>query len=223
VSDQTNLTAFAVLALRAAGVAPPGATLGWLRRQQDQDGGFNFGTAGGTSDVDDTGAVLEALGSNPRAVAFIERRQNGDGGFPSDPGAGSNAQSTAWAVQGLLAAGAAGPAVDRGLGYLSSLIAPDGHVRYSRSSDQTPVWVTGEAMMALARKPLPLAAAPLSGSRAAARPTAAHHRRAHRVSHGRRAHRAAPVSRVPASGVTLRLASDAGVVAAVALAPVGLG
>ena len=35
VSDQTNLTSFAVLALRAAGVAPPARTLSWLVRQQD--------------------------------------------------------------------------------------------------------------------------------------------------------------------------------------------
>jgi prenyltransferase beta subunit len=212
-----------VLALRAAGVAPSGTTLAWLRRQQDRDGGFNFGTAGGTSDVDDTGAVLEALGSNPRAVAFIERRQNRDGGFPSDPGAESNAQSTAWAVQGLLAAGGGAGGVDRGVGYLSSLIAPDGHVRYSRSSDQTPVWVTGEAMMALARKPLPLAAATRPGSNVTARHASSHHRRARHVTRGRHAHHAAVVSRAPASPATLRLASDAGVVAALALAPVGLG
>jgi energy-coupling factor transport system substrate-specific component len=223
VSNQTNLTAFAVLALRAAGVAPSGTTLAWLRRQQDRDGGFNFGTAGGTSDVDDTGAVLEALGSNTRAVAFIERRQNRDGGFPSDPGADSNAQSTAWAVQGLLAAGAGGGAVDRGVGYLSSLIAADGHVRYSRSSDQTPVWVTGEAMMALARKPLPLAAATRPASSVTARQASAHRRRARHVTRARHAHHAAVVSRAPASPATLRLASDAGVVAALALAPVGLG
>src|SRR6202030_2134762 len=61
VSDQTSWTPFAVLALRAAGVAAPGAAVRWLIRQQDNDGGFNFGTAGGSSDVDDTGAVLEAL------------------------------------------------------------------------------------------------------------------------------------------------------------------
>ena len=39
----------------------------------------------------------------PRASS--SRRQNADGGFPLVPGGASNAQSTAWAVQGLLAAG----------------------------------------------------------------------------------------------------------------------
>ncbi|MBV8712052.1 MAG: hypothetical protein JOY56_09740, partial [Solirubrobacterales bacterium] len=61
VANQVNLTAFALLALRAAGVGPPAAALPWLARQQDADGGFNFATRGGTSDVDDTGAALQAL------------------------------------------------------------------------------------------------------------------------------------------------------------------
>ncbi len=228
VSDQTNLTAFAVLALKAAGVAPSSRTLGWLARQQDRDGGFNFGTAGGTSDVDDTGAVLEALGSNGRAAAYIERHQNRDGGFPSQPGEDSNAQSTAWAVQGLLAAGAGSGAVDRALGYLGSLTAPDGHVRYSRSSDQSPVWVTGEALMALARKPLPLAAVPLPATHHAApsRPASQarvpqHHRPAR--SSARAPTHSAPAPRVHVSSGSLALAGDIGVLAAVALAPIGVG
>ncbi|HUE27932.1 MAG TPA: prenyltransferase/squalene oxidase repeat-containing protein, partial [Solirubrobacteraceae bacterium] len=144
VSSQTNLTSFAVLALRAAAVPLPADTLGWLTRQQDPDGGFNYATAGGVSDVDDTGAALEALGAprgrvTARAVRFIESQQNRDGGFPSQAGSDSNAQSTAWAVQGLLAVGAGGKALTRALAYLSALIAPDGHVRYSRGVDQTPV------------------------------------------------------------------------------------
>ncbi len=170
VSGQTNLTAFAVLALRADGVSPPGATVGWLLGQADHDGGFNFAAAGGFSDVDDTGAALQALAGVPgaraahvraRAVSYIEGQQDQDGGFPAVPGAGSNAQSTAWAVQGLIAVGVNPSGVRRNgapspIQYLDSLIQPDGHVRYSRSSDQTPVWVTAEAMMALAGKPLPL-------------------------------------------------------------------
>ncbi len=228
VSDQANLTAFAVLALKAAGVTPPSKTLGWLARQRDQDGGFNFGTAGGPSDVDDTGAVLEALAHpDPRGAAYIERHQNRDGGFPSQPGEDSNAQSTAWAVQGLLAAGTGSSAVDRALGYLGSVTAPDGHIRYSRSSDQTPVWVTGEALMALARKPLPLAAVPLPASRqTAASPTAVH---PHPTHHARRAatavrHRpAATPPKAPVSHGSLTLAGDVGVLAALALAPVGVG
>ena len=94
-----------------------------------------------------------------RAAAFLVRRQNADGGFPLVPGGASNAQSTAWAIQGLLAAGRDPAKVRRSrdpLAYLRSLTSPSGEVRYSRTSRQTPVWVTAQAVMALARKPLPL-------------------------------------------------------------------
>jgi energy-coupling factor transport system substrate-specific component len=165
VADQVNWTSFAVLALKAAGAVPSAKTLAWLTRQEDSDGGFNFATAGGQSDVDDTGAALEALAGDDaaretisRAVRFIRRQQNGDGGFPSQPGATSNAQSTAFATQGLLAAAVPLGSMPHGSPdrYLASLIASDGHIRYSKPLDQAPVWVTGEALMALAGKPLPL-------------------------------------------------------------------
>ncbi|MEJ7714216.1 MAG: prenyltransferase/squalene oxidase repeat-containing protein [Thermoleophilaceae bacterium] len=66
-----------------------------------------------SSDVDDTGAALQALaaagrrGSGPvkDGVAFLRSLQNADGGWGQSRGRTSNAQSTAWAVQGLVAAG----------------------------------------------------------------------------------------------------------------------
>jgi prenyltransferase beta subunit len=213
-------------------VAPSAGTLSWLVRQQDQDGGFNFATAGGASDADDTGATLEALAGAPgeaaarargRAVGFLLRTQDSDGGFASSDGAGSNAQSTAWAVQGLLAAGAGGASVDRALGYLNSLIAADGHVRYSRSSDQSPVWVTGEALMALARKPLPLAAVTPSPAGPKGSPRAGAHSRARGRATASHRRRSATGARTHASPEALRIATDLGVAAALALAPVGLG
>jgi energy-coupling factor transport system substrate-specific component len=155
IDDQTNLTAFGVLALEAAHRRVPAATLKWLAAQQDADGGFNFATRGETSDIDDTGAVLEALGDVPRAVAFITAHENPDGGFSAEPGESSNAQSTAFAVQGLIAAGLH-PA--RAIAYLQARIRPDGSVNYAKGESQTPEWVTGEALMALAGRPLPLPA-----------------------------------------------------------------
>jgi energy-coupling factor transport system substrate-specific component len=172
-----NLTAFAVFALRAAGY-PAGNPIvrgaaRWLARQQEADGGFGFAGrspigAGGGSDVDDTAAVLQALvdagvrtGYAPgRAVAFLLRAQNLDGGYPQQPGGLSNAQSSSWAIQALTAAGRDVAAVKRQgsrspLAYLESLLAPDGSVRYSRTGAQTPVWVTAQALTALARKPFP--------------------------------------------------------------------
>ncbi len=170
---QVNLTAFAVLGLRSGGVGSGSSSVtaagAWLARQADRDGGWNFYRGGGASDVDDTGGVLQALvasgqGGSPavgRGVAFLVRRQNSDGGFPANPGGGSNAQSTAWAVQGLVATAHDPESLHRGgarspLAYLRSLTAADGSVRYSRTSTQDPVWVTGQAALALARRPFPL-------------------------------------------------------------------
>ncbi len=164
-----NITTFAIFALRdaegaASGSLVRGAGL-WIARQQNSNGGFGFGARGGASDVDDTAAALQGLvdagvrgATISRAVAFLLRAQNADGGYPQLPGAPSNAQSSAWAVQGLLAAGVNVNAVRRHgsrspLGYLEGLIAPDGSVRYSATSAQTPVWVTAQALTALAGRP----------------------------------------------------------------------
>ncbi len=159
-------TAFGILALRASG-EPAGAVKGsarWLRRAQNSDGGWGF-VARAESDVDDTGAVLQALSAagmgSDRAVGYLREQQNGDGGFGQMEGRDSNAQSTAWAVQGLVAAGVRPESVGADpLRYLAGLQRPDGHIPYSRTSDQTPVWVTAQALTALRKKPFPLAAPP---------------------------------------------------------------
>ena len=242
-SDQVNLTAFAVLALRSAGVTagPVARAQSWLAAQQDRDGGFNFATAGGQSDVDDTGAALEALAGDAaagpvraRAIAFLRREQDRDGGFPSQPGSGSNAQSTAWAIQGLEASGVSPDALHRGgapspLAYLLSLTEPSGLVRYARGQTQTPVWVTGEALMAMAGKPLPVAApaAPPARSSAARAAGSAHRAalRSRRVGAPRAIARRGPARhRAPVSALDLgRAAGTVGVLTALALAPVGVG
>jgi hypothetical protein len=70
------------------------------------------------------------------------------------PGSGSNAQSTAWAVQAFHAAGVA-PG-KRALAYLNRLRLPNGSFRYSPKLAVTPVWVTSEVVPALLGKPFPL-------------------------------------------------------------------
>ncbi|MEP6953936.1 MAG: prenyltransferase/squalene oxidase repeat-containing protein, partial [Solirubrobacteraceae bacterium] len=165
-----NQTSFGVLALRAARAGSAQARRGgrWIARQQNADGGFNYRRRGGASGIDDTAGALQALVAASgrgtrvrRAASFLVRRQNRDGGFGVAPGAASNAQSTAWAVQALVAAGRNPARVKRGgsrspLGYLRTLIGGDGAVRYSRTSRQTPVWVTGQALTAFARRPFPI-------------------------------------------------------------------
>jgi hypothetical protein len=170
--EQVNLTAFAIIALRAAGhsagYAPIREAAGWLERQQNYDGGFSFSEHGSSSDIDDTGAALQALadaGAHDRRVLsaaadYIVRSQNLDGGLPEQYGGQSNAQSTAWAIQGLIAAGYEPASIRRRgsrspVGYLESLVAPGGSVHYSRTSAQTPVWVTAQALAALAGRTFP--------------------------------------------------------------------
>src|SRR5205085_9252630 len=79
--------------------------------------------------------------------------------------------SAAWAAQPFIAAGRRPGSVRQGgrspLDYLRSLTGPDGSVRYSRTSGQTPVWVTGQALTAIAGKAFPLGPVPRGRARAA--------------------------------------------------------
>jgi hypothetical protein len=176
-ANRVNSTSFAIFSLRAAGRSRNDRVVRsaarWIAGQANEDGGFNFAGKGGGSGIDDTGAALQALVAAGRrgtptvrrAARFIVKRQNPDGGFPLQPGGPSNAQSTAWAIQGIVAAGRNPDRVRRNgarspVAYLRSLITPSGAVRYSRTSAQTPVWVTAQALAALARKPFPQAPVP---------------------------------------------------------------
>jgi hypothetical protein len=89
-----------------------------------------------------------------RGLAYLHRLQNRDGGFELTPRRGSDAQSTAWAIQAYLAAGRSVPTGS--IAYLQRLRRSDGSFRYSMRYATTPVWVTAQVLPALARKPFPL-------------------------------------------------------------------
>jgi hypothetical protein len=146
---ETNLTAFAVLALRSAQAY--GALLGrarsWLAAQRPDD-------------VDTTGAVLWALGpSRPsdvagRALAQMRAAQAPDGGLGIRPGERANAQSTALALLGLQAARLRPRALrteDRitPFDYLRARMERSGAVVYDVAWKRSPVWVTAQALLAL--------------------------------------------------------------------------
>lgn len=179
-----SYTSYAILALRAAGERRGvDAAARWLARQRNRDGGFNVYRRGGPSNADDTAGAIEALVAAGRrrtktvrrAARYLRRAQRGDGGYGLARGAPTNAQSTAFAVLGLRAAGADPARVRRRgrspLAYLRRLQRPDGSVRYSRTSGQTPVWVTAQALLAFEERPLPVRPRePPARARAAARP-----------------------------------------------------
>jgi prenyltransferase beta subunit len=219
IAGYVSYTAFGILALKAARQPVRTSTISWLERAQRPNGGFGL-TPGSGPDYDMTGASLQALAAVGRrsgaaarqAAACLRRGQNPDGGFPQMEAGSSNAQSTAYAVQGLLAAHTAGDVVGRALRYLKRLQRRNGSIRYSKVSSQTPVWVTAQALMALRRKPLPIRPVPRNRRRRASaaaavapRPVApqdrqrpAPRRRPASPSGSRRFHRAEPSAAVRA-------------------------
>jgi energy-coupling factor transport system substrate-specific component len=159
-----NSTAFAVIALRAAGISGGiEGSLAWLRKVQNDDGGWGD-VPGSPSTSDGTGAVMQALSSDSKAVhrglSYLRGAQRTGGGFPLGGNGAVNTQSTAWAIQGIVAAGGDPGSYRRGgtsaPEYLSHHQEPDGHFRYSKSSDQTSIWVTGEVLVAAAGKAFPI-------------------------------------------------------------------
>lgn len=187
IGGTVDHTAFGIFALRASGRSTRSrevrAAARFLLSAQNEDGGYGFSKSA-ASDVDDTGTVLQALAASGRrgspavgrAVRYLRRAQRPDGGFGQMASSASNAQSTAWAVQGLIAVGRDPGGFKRGsrtpIAYLVSLQAPNGSIRYSRTSAQTPVWVTAEALTALKGKAFPLPPVPRKATASAASPTA---------------------------------------------------
>ncbi|HEX5759399.1 MAG TPA: prenyltransferase/squalene oxidase repeat-containing protein [Thermoanaerobaculia bacterium] len=168
-----NSTAYAVIALRAAGIVGVAKSVSWLRQVQNDDGGWGD-TPGSPSNADGTGAVLQTLtpGSNAsaRGLSYLRQTQHKGGGYLLGGSGGVNTQSTAWAIQGILAAGGNPDSFRRGGSsapdYLTANQEPDGSFRYAKPGPetpdevafQTPVWVTGQVLMAASGDYLPIAA-----------------------------------------------------------------
>jgi prenyltransferase beta subunit len=159
-------TAFAIVALRAAGVSGGlERSQSWLGDAQNADGGWGD-TPGAPSNADVTGAAMQAMPNSQAAKAglsYLRKQQRDNGGFALG-GGGANTQSTAWAAQGMIAVGTSPGSVKANgrsaLDYLNGLQQADGHFRYSSDSDQTPVWVTGQVLVAAAGEDFPVAVAP---------------------------------------------------------------
>jgi hypothetical protein len=112
----------AVLADLAAKHSLPAHATGWLRCAQRPDGGFGYAISdvAGTppafcgdtsSDTNDTGIVMEALGkagvvtATPAVNAFLHAAQQADGGFSFGTTGSSDPDSDAIVIQALVAIG----------------------------------------------------------------------------------------------------------------------
>jgi energy-coupling factor transport system substrate-specific component len=168
--DWPGTTAYAIIALRAAGATGGlGQSQSWLAGAQNPDGGWGDLPDKAPSNADVTGAAMEAIPNSNAAgqgATYLRTHQRGNGGFATGGNGAVNTQSTAWAVQGLIAVGVDPGSVrnggNSGLDYISGLQASDGHFRYSSSSDQTSVFVTGQVLPAAAGEAYPLPVAPRS-------------------------------------------------------------
>jgi Squalene-hopene cyclase C-terminal domain/Prenyltransferase and squalene oxidase repeat len=172
-----NDTIFAILFL--AGVRDPAVepaiarAAGAVESMQRPDGTWPATQPGGPTDVDMTGAAIQALCAARRcrsarvraALAWLEAHQQADGGWSSAPLTGeSNSGTTAWVVQALWATGI-DPRTWRRAGrdpldFLRSLQRRDGSVRWTASTDANPTWMTAYALPAYAGHAWPVPAPP---------------------------------------------------------------
>ncbi len=161
-----NVTAWAALAFRSGGAGPASKrAVQWLYTAQSDNGGWGI-APGAPSEPDSTGTAMMAIpkGAKKRirkAVAWLRDRQKASGGFFN---MSVNSQSTTQVQLGLVAVGK-GPNFLKSHGnstldYLKQRQQSDGSVWYSKESDQTRVWVTADAVPALASTPPPVPAPP---------------------------------------------------------------
>jgi prenyltransferase beta subunit len=191
---ESNDTIFAILALSPIHEPEIEAKIDkaaeWVVTAQDEDGGWYYSGKSEVSEVDMTGAALEALvaaeppSAEPQLAAYQKAEEKGleylhgsqlpDGGFPALPRSEneSNVASTAWAVQGIWATGGnpeewkVGPESLEPLDYMESMQQPDGHIRWRASSDLNGIWMTAYVTPAFAGQALPIPVAARSDPRA---------------------------------------------------------
>lgn len=152
---------FGILALRALGRRVPAAARATLLRDQNPDGSWPVAPGGdGDSNLTASGIAAAIAAGVPRSDARIRRAlralrrfRTAGGGYALTRGARSDAQSTAWVIQGLAAAGRRDAAAEA---HLRRLARSDGSIAYQRGVPITPVWVSAQAAIGLARRPFPL-------------------------------------------------------------------
>ena len=155
----------AILALRATGQSIPQAAIDWLASAQLEDGSWSWNgeTTPGSGDSNSTAIALQALlaagvsdTSLSNALAYFADQQNDDSGFtyqkPSSFGTETDANSTAYVIQALLAADADLSAWTKGsrtpLDALAALQKPNGAFQWQAAIEDDNFLAT-QAMAAL--------------------------------------------------------------------------
>jgi prenyltransferase beta subunit len=197
---ESNDTIFAILALSPIHEPAVEAAIAeareWVVSARLEDGGWYYSGSHPNSEVDMTGAAIEALvaagppsegaalAAYQEAIAggleYLKRSQLPDGGFPALPRGEreSNVASTAWAVQAIWAVGqnpeawTTGPEAREPLDYMESMQQEDGHIRWRANNDMNGIWMTAYVTPAFAGQALPIGEAAL-GSPSAERGEAA--------------------------------------------------
>ncbi len=162
---QVNLTAFGVLALRRRGrrTGELGRPARWLREAQNDDGGWGIQPRA-PSEADSTGAALQALaaaGQLGKALRAGRRATCASSQTPAAagrwPAAGSSTRSRppGRSRGSSPRAPAAGRSPRRIALSRRGRRPPTATTATPRATDQTPVWVTAQALLALPRGRLP--------------------------------------------------------------------
>lgn len=156
---------FGILALIAGGVEKDSSVIlnvrTYIKEKQHQNGGWG--------DVDSTAAAVMALitagentysGCITDALSFIKSTQTEDGGFQS--WGTTNAASTAWAVNAIVAAGQDPASIEwkhsgsSPVDFLLNLRQGNGAFNWSASQNMNPEWMTSYVIPALLGKPYPV-------------------------------------------------------------------
>jgi hypothetical protein len=150
IGEALNSTYWGVLALRQAGESVTPATISFILRGQQRNGGFPW-IRGVPADTDDTSAAVQSLvaagaGGKPvaRALTYLRARQNADGGFELKPGGPSNASRARGRFRPSSLPGEPPASAFR---YLRRLQAADGRIRYSVRYATTPLWVSAQVLL----------------------------------------------------------------------------
>jgi hypothetical protein len=171
--------AWAMIGLAAAGEPVPEPAVDFLVSARAAGGGWGGGVQPAEGDPDSTGLAMQALRAAGAAitgtgmtsgVAFLDGTQQGDGGWGY--GGASNTNSTAYALQGLLAAGE-DPRADRwtapggatAVTFLLEQQRNEGH--FEHDSFPADLMATLQVLPALAGRTLPLPGTAVATARAA--------------------------------------------------------